>query len=87
MIKFCNDIIEFLNSEYNDGYDFNVEITHHMFGEATAELYVNIDKSIMLKVPANSINYLYQLYIDGKFIEERNQFSWQKELIDMIEGS
>lgn len=33
------------------------------------------------------IQYLYQLYKSGYYYPERGEFAWQKELIDMIEGS
>jgi hypothetical protein len=33
------------------------------------------------------MNYFYELYKGNKFIKERNQYLWQKELIDLIEGS
>jgi hypothetical protein len=85
MRKFCNDIIEFLNLTYEDGYDFNIEITHHMFGEPTAELYIKLDKNYTLKVPHNCIYYLYQLYLDGKLIDKNSTLAWQKELINIIE--
>jgi hypothetical protein len=33
------------------------------------------------------MQYIFSWYINGAYMGERNQYRWQKELIDMIEGS
>lgn len=87
MKQFCIDVLEFLKSEYSDAYEYNIEVTHNLFGETTAELYVRVGKGYTLKICNTSMTYLYKLYRARMFIRERGQFEWQKELVDMIEGS
>jgi hypothetical protein len=33
------------------------------------------------------MNFIYMLYDKQGYLEDRKQYKWQKELIDMIEGS
>ena len=87
MNQFCIDVMEFLKSEYSDAYEFNMEVTHNVFSEPTAELSIRVGKGYAIKVGNVSMNYLYNLYITGNFIKERGQWEWQKELVDIIEGS
>jgi hypothetical protein len=87
MNQFCIDVMEFLKSEYSDAYEYNMEVTHNLFGEPTAELSIRIGKGYTIKVGSNSMTYLYKLYRAGIFIKERGQWEWQKELVDIIEGS
>lgn len=86
MNQFCIDVLEFLKSEYSDAYEYNMEVTHNIFG-ATAELSIRIGKSYTVKIGNTSMTYLYKLYRTGTFIKERGQWEWQKELVDIIEGS
>ena len=87
MNQFCVDVMEFLKNEYSDAYEFNMEVTHNMFSEPTAELAIRIGKGYTIKVGTTSMTYLYKLYRAGNFIKERGQWEWQKELVDIIEGS
>lgn len=86
MIKqFCVDVLKFLESEYNDSYRFTIELSEQMHS-CTAEL--KIKSGGFTRIIASSyLNYFYELYKHNEFIEERKQYRWQKELIDLIEGS
>lgn len=88
MNKFCKDVIDFLLSEYdNDAYNFNIEITNTLAGRQTTELFIKAGKYYTIKLNSLCMNYLHTLYIVGEFIEEDKQYKWQKELIELIEGS
>lgn len=93
MNRFCQDVIDFLNSEYSDAYDFKLEkrttlpppFSYHY--PPKLELSVKLDRCYTLKITNDSMQYLFSLYNSGEYIQERKQWRWQKELVDMIEGS
>ena len=87
MKKFCKNVLDFLQSEYDDSYRFEIEyrIARQPVGEM-AELTIVVSPNYKLKIVNDSMYYLFGWYLNGEFIEERNQYRWQKELIDMIEG-
>lgn len=91
MKQFCKDVINFLESEYSDAYQF--EMSHFIVTPAglipnnqKVELTIKVSPGYQLKIVNESMQYLFSLYQSGVFIEERGQYQWQKELIDMIEG-
>ena len=82
---FCKDVLDFLNSEYSDAYEFTIELEIDRFKEFI-QLKIKSGQFIR-KITAGYMGYFYELYKRNEFIEERNQYRWQKELIDLIEGS
>lgn len=93
MNQFCKDIIEFLESEYNDAYSFKLEryiALPPQFRPFNKERYsLIIDMSLRYRkiIVDDNIRYIYKLYQEAEYLEERKQYKWQKELVDMIEGS
>ena len=87
MKTFCKDVLEFLKSEYSDGYNFEIRYTDSYDYGPQAELFCKYSSSFMLKVDASRMHWIYNFYRSKQVDEERNQFRWQKELIDIIEGS
>jgi hypothetical protein len=87
MKQFYKDVIDFLKSEYSDGYDYNLEVSRSINSADILELRIKIGHGFVVKITNSSMHHVYCLYRQGNFIEERNQYAWQKELIDMIEGS
>lgn len=90
MKQFCKSVLQFLESEYSDAYKFEIS---HSVNIATSdknnqqvELIVKVSPNYTLKIINTSMQYLFCCYRTGEFIEERGQYRWQKELIDMIEG-
>lgn len=91
MEQFCKDVLDFLESEYNDSYDFElkrrVTMPARLGGDNEhLELVIKMSRSYQLVLVDYSMKYLFGCYRAGEFIKERNQYRWQKELIDMIEG-
>lgn len=90
--KFCEDVIKFLESEYNDSYRFEVKRWVAMpcgliqGNNEKAELTIKMGPHYQLVIVNENMQYLFGRYRDGEFIEERGQYLWQKELVDMIEG-
>ena len=84
--QFCKEVLEFLKSEYSDAYEFNINLYEDQF-RWQAEL--KIKSGNFTRIISNCyMKYFYNLYLqDTSIIQERNQFKWQKELIDLIEGS
>ena len=87
MNQFCKDVIEYLQSEYNDGYQFELIAHQGINGLRDTELRIKMGPQFTKIIEKTSMNYIHILYHKQKFNKERNQYTWQKELIDMIEGS
>ena len=87
MKQFCEKALEYLRSEYEDSYLFDIELRRARppIGDM-AELTITVSPDYKLKLVNDSMQYLFGLYISGEYIGDRNQYRWQKELIDMIEG-
>lgn len=87
MKQFCEEVLKFLRLEYDDSYQFEVEcrIARPSIGEM-AELTITMNPGYKLKIVNDSMQYIFGWYLSGDYIGERNQYRWQKELIDMIEG-
>ena len=82
--QFCEDVLKFLKSEYNDSYEFSIELKQDRFS-STIELRIKTGK--FTRIIINSyMEYFYELYRRRTYIEERDQFKWEKELTDLIEG-
>ena len=93
MGSFCEKVIDFLQSEYNDGYSFKIERYMALppefrpFNKERIELKIDISPRYRITICDDSMRYLFKLYLEGEFLEDRKQYRWQKELVDMIEGS
>lgn len=93
MERFCKDIIEFLQSEYNDSYSFKLErycaLPPKINPSNKEHLKLIIDVSPMYRkiIVDDNMQYIFKLYLEGGFFRDRDQYLWQKELVDMIEGS
>ena len=87
MEQFCKDVLKFLQSEYNDSYSWELEAHRELCGIENIELKIKINHVYIIKVTSNYMKHIYLLYRSGKYISERDLYEWQKELIDIIEGS
>lgn len=88
MKRFCKDVLKFLESEYNNSYMFEIEYRSGLHSENdTVELTIISDQNYKRTFTYDIMFVIFGWYCNGAFIEERNQFRWQKELIDIIEGS
>ena len=87
MNQFCLDVLEFLNAEYGDGYEFSLEKTKSLNAEDEVILTIKIGRGYFIKADNRSMMFIYGCYRSCEFIKERGQYRWQKELIDIIEGS
>ena len=93
MGDFCKSVIDFLQSEYNDGYSFKIERYMALppefrpFNKERIELKIDISPMYKITICDDSMRYLFKLFLKGEFLEDRKQYRWQKELVDMIEGS
>lgn len=85
MKQFCKDVLDFLESEYNDAYEFKLELKETMTSQ-NAEL--RIKSNSYTRIIANCyMQYFYKRYLEKEYLQENNQFRWQKELIDLIENN
>ena len=87
MKQFYKDVIDFLKSEYNDAYEYRLEVNRSIKRPDEVELKIRICGTMVVLVGTESLQHIRSLYESEIFIEERNQYLWQKELIDLIEGS
>lgn len=87
MKQFCEEVLKYLQSEYEDSYLFDIELRKARRPiDDMAELTITISPNYKLKIVNDSMQYIFGLYIIGEYLGERNQYRQQKELIDMIEG-
>lgn len=87
MKQFCKEVVNFLQSEYGDGYEFHLDLINDLTYGEDAELYISYSTVYRVIVNRNSMKYLYVLWRSKEYTKERNQYLWQKELVDLIEGS
>lgn len=88
MKQFCKEVLKFLQSEYNDSYRFEIEYCNARPPICEiVKLTIETSPQFKMIITNDSMQYLFGWYLSGEFIEERKQYRWQKELIDMIEGS
>jgi hypothetical protein len=87
MKQFCKDVLEFLRSEYDDAYRFEIELQLSSdSAHQVVELSILAGPGYKIKIKNKSMQYIFNLYVSNEYIGERNQYRWQKELIDIIEG-
>lgn len=92
MKQFCEEVLKFLKSEYDDAYQFEIKcwlVCPPRLGVPSnekAELTITMSPGYKLVIVNDNMQYLLGWYFSGEFIKERNQYRWQKELVDMIEG-
>lgn len=91
MKQFCDDVLKFLQSEYDDSYQFEIELRRVcppslVRDNEVVALTIKMSPYYKLKITEDSMKYVFSWYVNGAYIGERNQYRWQKELIDMIEG-
>ena len=92
MKQFCEDVIAYLTSEYDDGYQFSINLrtecpSYLVPMPYKVELSIKMTPIYSLTIVHESMMYIYGHYCSQEYIGERNQYRWQKELIDLIEGS
>lgn len=87
MEQFCKDVIRFLQLSYSDAYHFEIAVspTTSLIDDIT--LRIETDDNHVRVINDGATQYIYALYRLGGYSVERNQYTWQKELIDIIEGS
>lgn len=87
MEQFCKDVIDFLESEYADAYQFELIAHQEINSIKHIELKIRIGSCYTKIIGNASMEFVYRKYVNGTYLENRKQYRWQKELIDMIEGS
>ena len=88
MKRFCKDVLNFLESEYDDSYRFEIEYKSTLNSKNdTVELIIIFNSNYKRKLTYDLMFFIFGWYCNGSFIEERNQYRWQKELVDIIECS
>ena len=83
--QFCQEVLNFLRSEYQDSYTFEIE---YYESPGHTETVLKIKNSGFIRTISDEyMCHFYTLYRLGKFLEDRGQYLWQKELVDLIEGN
>ena len=86
MEQFCKDVIDFLKSQYDDTFCFDIEVSH-IGGSRNIELRITTDNNYIKRISGKAMHHIYWLYKTGCYYALRQEFAWKKELIDIIEGS
>jgi hypothetical protein len=91
--QFCKDVISFLESEYSDDYSFKIKrrVTipniHRNGFDTTCELEIKVSPNYTIQITTDRMQQIFEMYYSKEYLGYRNQYAWQKELIDIIEGS
>ena len=87
-LNFLTESKKYLESEYNYDFGFvqNVNAAEDADG-LNLEIRDKYNHKLIKTIPSNVILEIFKLWDKKEFIEERNQYVWQKEIIDCIEGS
>jgi hypothetical protein len=86
MNDFCKAVIEFLQAEYKDGYDFNLVVHKECSEQGEMELTVKVSPYFTIKIGSKAMLYLFSIYKHGLVNTERQSW-WQEHLVGMIEGT
>lgn len=91
MKEFCNAVLDFLQAEYGDAFIFSIEQRiiapkGILYDNVHIELTIKMSTRYRLIITNDNMQCLFHLYRQGKFLKDRKQYLWQKELVDMIEG-
>jgi hypothetical protein len=86
--QFCEAVLKFLESEYSDAYQFSIEYHSELdHDKDTVNLIIEMNSRYKTIIGYDAMFFIYGWYRSGVYMEERSQYRWQKELIDLIEGS
>lgn len=93
-MQFLEDVKVFLYSQYPEEYEFETkryialppQFAPYYTKYARMELIIN-SKPYRKVIVNENMQHIYELYKSGYYYPERGEFAWQKELIDIIEGS
>ena len=91
-MQFLEDVKAFLYSQYPEEYEFETRRYIALppqfasFNKTRMELVIST-KPYKKTIVNENMQKLYEMYKTGYYYPERGEFEWQKELIDMIEGS
>ena len=86
--QLAKEVLEFLNSQYDKNtFTFRFDVSYSFDGEE--EIWLNVcdkDGKVIKVITSNFLKYIFNIR-PMEYIEERQMWLWQKELIDEIEGS
>jgi hypothetical protein len=84
--QLAETVLEFLVSQYTEDYKFFFIVEYSLGRGENFQLKIKDCDDNLIKVISNDfLRFIFSLEQD--YIEERQMFTWQKELIDEIEGS
>lgn len=84
--QLAETVLEFLKSQYTEDYKFFFIVEYSLGHGENFQLKIKDCDDNLIKVISNDfLRFIFSLEQD--YIEERQMFTWQKELIDEIEGS
>ena len=86
MNEFCKAVIEFLQAEYKDGYEFNLVVHKEGTESCEMELLVKVSTCFTIKIGSKAMLYLFSIYKHGQVNPEKQHW-WQEYLVSMIEGN
>lgn len=89
LIKFSTAVLEFLKEKYTTDYSFTIEKeqspSDKSYQNERMTLVIEMTPQYKITVVDATLRHLYKLYKSGSYVEERNQYTWQKELVDIID--
>ena len=84
MTTFEKDILAFLTREYQDAFVFKLE---RIEPAKDLELTITYNSCFCKKIENKYMAFIQSLWVTSAKEPGQNLYSWQKELVDIIEGS
>lgn len=84
MSTFEKDILAFLAQEYQDAFVFKLE---RIEPTKDLELTITYNSCFCKKIDKKYMAFIQSLWVTSAKVPGQNLYSWQKELVDIIEGS
>ena len=79
-----NDCYKFLCANYK--YTFEFEAFTGLEAEEFGQLKIFDNSGYVKTLSGNIMMGIFYMWLSPSYIEDRQQFNWQKELIEWIEG-
>lgn len=86
MEKFYKELDSFIRTTYSDHFHCEWEIDSRLEMFTKEKLHIYYDDKYLRTISSRDIEHLLFLFAGGEYIEERQMYLWQKELVDILEG-
>lgn len=86
--NFMCECVKYLHTQYPDSYTFEIEAyTGLEYDESFGKMKIFHKGTYIKEIEDSLMQNIFFQWLRPTYIQERQQYDWQKELVDLIEGS